>query len=187
MPANQSVSGIAPLVPSGPADVANHPANSWWAVKTSNGAIGLQKGAAPPSNSVGAEWVGAADTLSELVTKHSTSVAADIRFIGGDAKQVASLITQLDAGSILNGSKSYVYVGSKADKYSVSSDVSTKVGSEAVGTSLIPGTSGIVNSLSNISLSSLFGSMSFWKGIGLVLAGAAVLIFAALQLKGGGI
>lgn len=33
------------------------------------------------------------------------------------------------------------------------------------------------------SLLSLFGNLSLWKGVGLVLAGAAILVFAALELR----
>lgn len=65
---------------------------------------------------------------------------------------------------------------------------SGSVGSEATPVNIIPSpippTAGNSH-LSVPSLTSLFGNLSLWKGIGLVLAGAGLLIFAALQLKNG--
>lgn len=62
------------------------------------------------------------------------------------------------------------------------------IGSEAdpvnIIPSPIPATAGNSH-LSVPSLTSLFGNLSLWKGVGLVLAGAGLLIFAAMQLKNG--
>lgn len=59
-------------------------------------------------------------------------------------------------------------------------------GSEANPVNVIPSPIDPNVGNSNLSLGSIFGflgSVQFWKGIGLVLAGAGVLIFAALEFR----
>jgi hypothetical protein len=53
-------------------------------------------------------------------------------------------------------------------------------GSEAVSANVIPSPS-ISNPLGSIF--GIFTTLAFWKGIGLVLAGAAVIVFAALEFR----
>ena len=63
-------------------------------------------------------------------------------------------------------------------------------GSEAVPVNVIPSpidpSAGTGGHISVPSLSSIFGflgQLSFWKGIGLVIAGGGILVFAALELR----
>lgn len=63
---------------------------------------------------------------------------------------------------------------------------SGQTGSEATPINQIPSPidPSAGNSHLNIpSLSNLFGSIGLWKGIGLILAGAAILVFAAIEFK----
>ncbi len=162
----------------------------WYAVRDTNGAIGLQS-TPPGGNALKSIAIGEANTLNDLVANFSTKLATALGQIGGTASQQASLIAELDSGAALNGAKRFLYVGPSSTPggkgaNGVSSDAPTKIGSEAVGTSVIPGTTGIVNALSNISAGSFLGvlaNLGFWKGIGLVLAGVLILVFAALELR----
>lgn len=163
----------------------------WWVVRDTNGAVGLQA-AKPAGNALKSVFIGSADTLNELVTNFSTAISNAIGSIGATPKQQATLIAELDSGAAINGAKRWLYVGNATPsggtpgQLPVTSDAPTKIGSEAVGTSVIPGTTGIVNAISNISppnILGVLGNLGLWKGIGLVLAGVLILVFAGLELR----
>ena len=158
-----------------PGNTASIPANGWWAVQSSNGAIGVQKGAKPPTNSIKAVYVGAADTLSSLVEHFSTGLAGAIGDIGGSASQQSTLVGELDNGASIGGAKSWLFVG---PNNSASSDAPVTSNSEAVAANVIPSPS-----LPSVSILGVLGNISLWKGLGLVIAGFAILIFAGIEFK----
>ena len=162
-------------------------AQQWWLVQDFNGAIGLVQGA--PTNALQQIYVGQEPTFDDLQNKNSGAISAGLgklsKVPGVSGQQITALISQLDHGAGLSSGLSWLYIGSDASGNTPSSNVTTTLGSEAQGTSLIPGTAGIVNSLSNLNLSALegiLGDLSFWKGVLIIGGGVLLLVVAAHQL-----
>lgn len=102
---------------------------------------------------------------------------------GLPARQAGELMALMDVG----------VTGQKGQPALVKPSGRTSKGALATGGDAVPmglgtdtSTSQQVNKLTGGLLSgfSFLTSLSFWKGIGLVLAGAAILVFAALEFKG---
>lgn len=171
------------------------PGKGWWAYRSDSGAFGIRQGR-PGIHQSHNIYLGQADTLVQLAqdmaeraheTGHPWSINDALIRLGMPASWLAALITQLDAGAILRN-PSYIEFSGKGSRPTVHSDKSTKVGSEAVPTNVLP--SPIPPDVGNSHLGGLgsifgfLGSLQFWKGIGLVLGGVLILIFAALELRG---
>lgn len=102
---------------------------------------------------------------------------------GLPAKQAGELMALMDVG----------VTGQKGQPALITRTGKGNKGAFATGGDAVPmglgantSTSQQVNKLTGGLLSgfSFLTSLSFWKGIGLVLAGAAILVFAALEFKG---
>jgi hypothetical protein len=166
--------------------VQTGPANAWWMIKMANGSIGLVKGN-PPANTIQQIYIGTANTFADLENNHAQALGNAQGQIGASSKQLLAFIDQIDHGAGLSN-LSWLFVGPDTGGNSVSSNVSTQYGSEAQGTSLIPGTSGLVNSLSNLgSLPNILSGIwqfltagSTWVRI-LEYIGGAALIFLAIK------
>lgn len=92
-----------------------------------------------------------------------------------------TLVSSIDHGFLSNGQP--IVVSSNGQVPSSGNNPQSQQGSEAVGTSLIPGTSGIVNSLSAIDVSGIWQWLTTpanWVRIG-EYVGGAVLIFIAIK------
>jgi hypothetical protein len=113
----------------------SYPANGWWVVKDTNGAVGLLKGNNPGSNATSSVYIGAADTLSGLVVHFSTAISTAIAKVGASPTQQSALIAQLDSGAAQNGARSFLFEGpdvKPGTNAGVSSDAPTNISSEAV-------------------------------------------------------
>lgn len=164
--------------------VATAGPDTWFAYKTPDGLFGLAKVGALPANAARTIEVGTNKTLAGLV--QDTASAGTISHALVDTLRIpgklwVTLIGQLDAGAVLHN-PAFVEVGPKADasgQVPVTSDAPTAIGSEAVSSPIIP-----EPTIGGVKILGVLGNLDFWKGIGLVLAGAAILIIAALELRG---
>lgn len=170
------------VVAGSPAGNATPTRNGWQLVQFANGYTGLARW-----NGSGYEWGSLTPPSSQIVnTTYIGSTISNVlngtrltSALGSLANKVQqAIVTAADAGNFgLKGQPALFDAGGQPVGNSGT------VSSEAVGTSLIPGTSGIVNALSNISLTSLFGSLSFWKGLGLIVGAFALAVFGLIELK----
>jgi hypothetical protein len=99
----------------------------------------------------------------------------------GSTKLTNALIGALDSGG-LNSGQPVMYSAN-----GTASSGTAPPGSDVTPVNNVANALG--NAAGNISLPSVggifgvFASLGFWKGIGLVLAGAAILVFAAIEFK----
>lgn len=88
----------------------SYPTNGWWAVKNSDGSIGVIKGNNPGANSVTAVYIGAANNLNDLATKLGTKLSNAIGSIGATPGQQTGLISQIDAGAGKNPNADHIFI-----------------------------------------------------------------------------
>jgi hypothetical protein len=163
--------------------VATASPDTWFAYKTADGLFGLAKVGSLPANAARTVEVGTSKTLAGLVQDTAMSGAishALVNTLRIPGKLWVTLIGQLDAGAVLHD-PSFVEVGPTAGstgQVPVKSDAPTGIGSEAVSSPIIPSPN-----IGGVSIVGVLGNLDFWKGIGLVLAGAAILIIAGLELR----
>jgi hypothetical protein len=185
-PLNTAPSAFAPGLLSTP--------ELWYAFRTAEGSFGLAKASQLPQTTVARSPISTAGTLADLVATAPMRLWTALHAVGITPPAVTALGQEFDNSNVGGTSiiqanpatPSEIATGITRPTVQSGSGDPAHTGSEAVGTSLVPGTSGIVNSLSGLSIPSpfaVFGNMSFWKGIGLVLAGALILVFAALELR----
>lgn len=168
-----------------PPAVAQEMSNEWWLVQTTNGAIGLIKGK-PPTNAISSIFIASADNIAGLENNHAQAVGNALgklgSFHGVSQNQLNVLNTQIDHGAGLSSDLSWLYIGSDADKNSVSSNVSTSLGSEADSSNIIPSPS--ISGLSVTgAISDIWGwltTASNWVRI-LEYVGGAALIYMGLK------
>jgi len=139
----------------------------------------------PTSPIVSVSWLGS--NVNDIATHISTWWDAAMKTVpGGPGSQtVVALIASLDNGSLSQG-QPVLYTTSGA----AVTGTTNVPGSEATVTSVVPGipnsnplTSAVSGAASAFSSLAVFGSLQFWKGIGLVLAGVLVLVFGGLELR----
>lgn len=152
------------------------PSNTWYAYKTSTGDFGLAMIGHLPADSVQAIEVGTADTLGELASQGATDIARALEQLGITTSLWTQLVGQLDSGAVEHN-PSFVQVGPNGP--SASKGASTKIGSSAIPSNIIPTPS---LGLPTGDILGILGNLQTWKGLGLVLAGAAILIFAAVEI-----
>lgn len=195
MPANTATVQNSPAVKAGLVPpVSDNLTNWWYAYNTNDGSYGIARSTAVPGNAVNGIFIGEAKNLIDLATHDAGKISDALRNMGTPAKLQSALIAQLDTGAILHN-PSFIQAGKPAKgdtsgQPSVTSDKPTAIGSSAVPVNVVPspidpsvGNSNLLSSLSGISsFFSLIGSLQFWKGIGLVLAGALILIFAGVMV-----
>lgn len=159
----------------------NRSSDLWYAYATPAGHYGLARGSAMPAASAGYRWsqIGPASSLADLVAKFPGQLWSHLRALGMPASYDPALIAQLDAGSVLHGSgTNYVEIGvDKQGQPSPHANTGTTIGSEAVDAGINVPTPKLPN------IFGVFATLGFWKGIGLVLAGAAIIVFAALEFR----
>jgi hypothetical protein len=122
----------------------------------------------PTSPIVSVSWLGA--NVSDIATHISTWWDAAMKTVPGGSQTAIALIASLDNGSLMQG---------QPVLYSTSGDTVT-------GTTNVPGSEATSAGINIPGVSSIFGvfaSMGFWKGLGLILAGVLIIVFAALELK----
>lgn len=165
-----------------PATIPTSVVPGWYALKFDNGTVGLQKiqsSKALPSNVIERKYIGTYSlSFPDLVNpkKVLLSPVAAITQLGATAKQRVSLIAQLDAGAGQDAETQWLYIG-PGSKPQITSNVDTSLRGDVTDVSI---------SLPKVHLPEawkLFTSMAFWKGLGLVLAGAGILIFAAVEIS----
>ena len=106
-----------------------------------------------------------------------TALSDALGWLKVNANQSATIIQSVDAGAIMQGGN-YVAVGTDQQPgQTLPNQGQSSSGSEATSAGInLPG-------VNLPSLTGLFGNLSLWKGVGLVLAGVLILVFAALELK----
>jgi hypothetical protein len=128
---------------------------------------------APGSPIVSVSWLGS--TVTDIASHISTwwdSAIANVP--GGAGSQTAiALVSSLDNGTLSQG-QPVIYNTSGTTV----TGTTNQAGSEATATTIIPSPS-----ISTPGILTALGSLSFWKGIGLVLAGVLILVFAGLELR----
>lgn len=183
----------------------------WYVVQTTTGFVGLvlhhQSGQAIDLGSSkygavnSAQLVGDATTpIYNLLSDAGTQVHDALVNLGANDNQIVSFMTQADTaagkqqghmeGGVIGfltglvGATPFIQ-GKQTTQLLFDSNGTPTASSGKTPVSTTP--SGDVQSAGpNItapSLLSLFGNLSLWKGVGLVLAGAAILVFAALELR----
>jgi hypothetical protein len=141
----------------------------------------------PPNSPItGFTWIG--NTIQDVnsrTTSSGTSLFAHALaglYNNGFTTAVRNLTAALDHGNF--GLQGQPVLWNKGGQAVGNTNIS---GSEATPTNIIP--SPIPATAGNSSLTGLlsafgvFTTLGFWKGIGLVLAGAAILVFAALEFR----
>lgn len=132
--------------------------------------------------------------LGSDINKAGAELGKALTELGATSSQVATVIQSIDVGAIEQG-KGFVEVPrfqqpgetlpSMGQAPSSSSAVPTNILPSPIPPSVGNQGGGVLGSLGSIfSGLAVFGDLGFWKGIGLVLAGAGLLIFAALEIKG---
>ena len=134
----------------------------------------------PTSPIVSVSWLGA--NVSDIATHISTWWDAAMKTVpGGQGSQTAiALIASLDNGSLMQG---HPVLYSTAPGAPTSTNTS---GDTVTGTTNVPGSEATSAGINIPGVSSIFGvfaSVGFWKGLGLILAGVLIIVFAALELK----
>jgi hypothetical protein len=138
-------------------------------VRYDNGAWQWGSQVAPTSNVLSMNWVGGNVTqLSEDLPKFADSIVQNSSF-----DTWSTLLSSIDHGFLSLGQPIVVDAAGKVP--SSGNSPTSQQGSEAVPSGVnIPGVSSIF---------SVFASLGFWKGIGLVLAGVLIIVFGALELR----
>lgn len=130
----------------------------------------------PNSNITSIAWVG--NSVQGLNSGPQLSSVLTKLYNSGFAGALRNIIASLDHGSLGQGQPVlWTRGGNPVGSTSIA-------GNEADPTNIIP--SPIPPQTGNSSLTgflSMLTSLSFWKGIGLVLAGAGIVIFAALEFR----
>ncbi len=132
----------------------------------------------PTSPIVSVSWLGA--NVSDIATHISTWWDAAMKNVPGGQETAIALIASLDNGSLMQG-QPVLY--STAPGAPTSTNPS---GGTVTGTTNVPGSEATSAGINIPGVSSIFGvfaSMGFWKGLGLILAGVLIVVFAALELK----
>jgi len=166
------------------------PANGWWAVQDTNGAIGLQKGSAPSSNTVQAAYLGASDTVAGLYSTpaKSAAVADALTSVGATGNQIDAVITQIDAGAGKSSALSWLFVGSTSPGSNSNVTAGTPTGTLSTTPSgdVTAGGIDIGGSFFN-ALGSIWGSLtnpSTWLTVLKFIGGAVLMYFAIKELTG---
>jgi hypothetical protein len=145
------------------------------------GAAGWQFGTIgePAQDVVSYTWLGS--TIKDIGRSPNTFSKA----ISGLNKNVqAALIGALDSGGLKNGQPVMYGPNGQTKKGTQAGNTPPKTGDVVAVSPSLPDPAPTGISLPSVSsLFGVFASMGFWKGIGLVLAGAAILIFAAIEFK----
>lgn len=110
-----------------------HPANGWWAVRNSDGSIGVTKGSTPGASSVRAVYIGAANNLNDLAANLGTKLSNAIGSIGATAAQQTGLISQIDAGAGKNPDANHIFISTNTTPgtNNATSNVSTALTGDA--------------------------------------------------------
>lgn len=130
---------------------------------------------APASPITGITYLG--KTISDVTSGNSIGLGAALA--GLPSQLSTAITTAFDAGNL--GTKGQPALWNSAGQPLGNTSV---INSEAVPVNVIPSPIPPTAGNSNLGVSNpfaLFTSSSFWKGIGLVLAGAVILIFAAIE------
>lgn len=162
----------------------NNPVAGWHLVTFANGAI-----AALRWNSATNEWVWGSQTAPDSDITGVYWLGATIDAIGSDTATLwqalnhvspaaaLAVVASLDNGTLSLGQP----VLWQTDKTGAVTGTSNVPGNEANPTNIVP--SPTISTPSIFSSLAVFGTLAFWKGIGLVLAGVLVLVFAGLELR----
>jgi hypothetical protein len=139
----------------------------------------------PSSQIVGSTYLGS--TIDDITSSVGTANSQWSKALQGlPSKTVALLIGQLDTGQLEQGHPVVVDPSGTDLGGGTAQQAGGAIHSGAQETTGIPGANAAGSAVSKAvgSLTSPFGlftSSGFWKGIGLVLAGGLILIFAALE------
>jgi hypothetical protein len=128
---------------------------------------------APNSAITGVYWLGS--DVTDIASHVSTWWDAALTHVSPDVG--IALIASLDNGSLSQG-QPVIYNTSSSGQIT---NTTNTPGSEATSSPIIPEPS--ISTPSIFSSLAVFGSLGFWKGIGLVLAGVLILVFGGLELR----
>ena len=180
-----TVTDTLPGIPGAPTSAVNPGQSGWRLLHFVDGSVGVaqyRQGhgwdwgtlGEPAQNVTSYQWLGT--TIASIGKSPGTFTNA----ISHLSKNVqAALIGALDSGGLKNGQPvMYSHNGVPA------SGVPAKSGDVLAVSPSLPDPAPTGISLPSVgSIFGVFTSLGFWKGIGLVLAGAAIIVFAAIEFK----
>lgn len=168
-----------PAVGAEPATGPSAPSNGWWAVRNSDGSVGIVKGSTPGAQSLASAYIGAANSINELATKLGTKLSNAIGSVGATAGQQTSLISQIDQGAGKNSAATHIFVSTQTTPgtNNASSNVSTALTGDAAdaGVNLPNPVAGVLGGI----WTALTNPSNWLRG--LEILGAVVAIYLGLR------